>query len=185
MAEYIEKRKALLTKFTVTQESEYAKGWNDAIDAIVKNACDFTDVVEVVRCKDCQCWDKLDGYDYIGMCDYHLHTVYDDAFCSYGERREEMEYSFEFDKLRKNRVEVSFHKYGPASKNFGEGRVDALETAQLCIDAFRKDHNTEHLVDAANYLMFRFMFPLPGERFCSTSSAESVGTVGTPINLEK
>lgn len=100
-----------------------------------------------------------------------------------GEKK--MEYSVEFDKLRKNRVEVSFHKYGPASKNFGEGRVDALETAQLCIDAFRKDHNTEHLVDAANYLMFRFMFPLPGETFSPTSSAESVGTVGTPINLEK
>lgn len=57
------------------------------------------------------------------------------------------DYCEEFDRLRRNHVEVSFHKYGPAAKNFGEGRVDALETAQLCIDAFRKDHNTEHLVD--------------------------------------
>ena len=96
-----------------------------------------------------------------------------------------MEYSLEFDKLRKNRVEVSFHKYGPAAKNFGEGRVDALKTAQLCIDAFRKDHNTEHLVDAANYLMFRFMFPMPGENFTPTGTSGSVGTVGTPINMEK
>lgn len=96
-----------------------------------------------------------------------------------------MEYSEEFDRLRKNRVEVSFYKYGPARKNFGEGRVDALETAQLFLDAFRKDHNTEHLVDAANYLMFRYMFPLPGEYFRSTDSSESVGTVGTPINMEK
>ena len=39
------------------------------------------------------------------------------------------EYSVEFDRLRRNRVEVSYHKYGPARKNFGEGRVDALETA--------------------------------------------------------
>ena len=97
----------------------------------------------------------------------------------------EMEYSSEFDKLRKNRVEVSFHKYGPAYKNFGEGRVDAIETDQLCIDAFKKDHNTEHLVDAANYLMFRFMFPFPGEKFTPTGSEESVGTVGTPINMER
>ena len=59
-------------------------------------------------------------------------------------------YSDEFDRLRKNRVAVSYHKYGPARKNFGEGRVDALATAQLCLDAFRRDHNTEHLVDAAN-----------------------------------
>ncbi len=78
------------------------------------------------------------------------------------------EYSVEFDRLRRNRVEVSYHKYGPARKNFGEGRVDALETAQLCLDAFRRDHNTEHLVDAANYLMFRWMFPMPGEFFRAT-----------------
>lgn len=95
------------------------------------------------------------------------------------------DYCEEFDRLRRNRVEVSFHKYGPADKNFGEGRVDALETAQLCIDAFRKDHNTEHLVDAANYLMFRFRYPMPGEYFEATGSNGSVGTVGTPINMER
>ena len=85
------------------------------------------------------------------------------------------EYSEEFDRLRKNRVEVSFFKYGPAKKNFGEGRVDALETAKMCIEAF----------EAANYLMFLYMFPFPGEYFKATSSEESVGTYGTPINLER
>jgi len=95
------------------------------------------------------------------------------------------DYSLEFDRLRQNRVEVSAHKYGPARKNFGEGRVDALKTAELCLDAFKKDGNTEHLVDAANYLMFRFMYPLPGEEFRATGSSESVGTVGTPINMER
>lgn len=94
----------------------------------------------------------------------------------------ESEYSIEFDKLRKNRVEVSYFKYGPARKNFGEGRVDALATAELCIEAFKKDHNSEHLVDAANYLMFRYMYPMPGEYFKGTDS--SIGTVGTPINME-
>lgn len=96
-----------------------------------------------------------------------------------------MDYSAEFDALRKNRIEMSFFKYGPARKNFGEGRVDAIATAELCIAAFKKDHNTEHLVDAANYLMFRFMFPMPGEFFRATGDSESVGTVGTPINMEK
>lgn len=67
----------------------------------------------------------------------------------------------------------------------GGGRVDAVKTAELCIEAFKKDHNTEHLVDAANYLMFRFMFPYPGEFFKATGSEESVGTVGTPINMER
>lgn len=94
----------------------------------------------------------------------------------------ESEYSNEFDKLRKNRVEVSYYKYGPAQKNFGEGRVDAIATAELCIKAFKKDHNSEHLVDAANYLMFRYMYPMPGEYFKGTDS--SVGTVGIPVNME-
>ena len=95
------------------------------------------------------------------------------------------DYSEEFDRLRRNRVAVSYYKYGPASKNFGEGRVDALATAERCLDAFKRDHNTEHLVDAANYLMFRWMYPMPGEYFQSTDDSASVGTVGTPINMER
>ena len=38
------------------------------------------------------------------------------------------EYSDEFDRLRKNRVAVSYHKYGPAQKNFGEVRVGTVGT---------------------------------------------------------
>lgn len=95
------------------------------------------------------------------------------------------EYSDQFDKERKYRVEMSYHKYGPAINNFGEGRVDAIKTAELCLDAFRKDGNTEHLIDAANYLMFRYMYPMPGEYFKSTDSSGSVGTIGMPINMEK
>lgn len=85
------------------------------------------------------------------------------------------EYSDKFDKERKHRVEVSYYKYGPARDNFGAGRVDTLETAKLCIEAFEKDHNTEHLVDAANYLMFRFMYPFPGEYFQPTDSKIVLG----------
>lgn len=94
------------------------------------------------------------------------------------------DYSDEFDRLRKNRVELSRLKYGPARENFGSGRVDALATAELCIETFKKDKNTEHLVDAANYLMFRYMYPLPGESFSATDSSGSVGTVGVPVNME-
>lgn len=95
------------------------------------------------------------------------------------------EYSEQFDKERKHRIEVSYFKYGSARDNFASGRVDALATAELCLDAFKKDHNSEHLIDAANYLMFRFMYPMPGDHFTPTDSDGSVGTVGTPINLEK
>lgn len=94
------------------------------------------------------------------------------------------EYSEQFDKERKHRVEVSYYKYGSARDNFASGRVDAIKTAELCLDAFKKDGNTEHLIDAANYLMFRYKYPMPGEYFKATDSTGSVGTVGTPINME-
>lgn len=95
------------------------------------------------------------------------------------------EYSMEFDKERQHRVEVSYYKYRPAGDNFGGGRVDAIASAEMCIEAFKKDKNTEHLVDAANYLMFRFKYSYPDEYFKPTDSSDSVGTVGTPINFEK
>jgi hypothetical protein len=95
------------------------------------------------------------------------------------------EYSEQFDKERKYRVQLSFYKYGAARENFASGRVDALATAERCLDAFKKDKNTEHLVDAANYLMFRYMYPMPGEYFKATDSDGSVGTVGTPVKMER
>lgn len=95
------------------------------------------------------------------------------------------EYSKEFDEKRKSRVMVSFYKYGPAKKNFGEGRVDAIGSLELCLEKFKKTGNTEYLLDVANYAMFRYMFPMPGEFFKATDSKDSAGTVGTPINMEK
>lgn len=94
------------------------------------------------------------------------------------------EYSTEFDKLRQNRVQQSYYKYGPARKNFGEGRVDAIGSLELCLDKFKKTGNTEYLCDVANYAMFRFMYPMPGEFFKTTSDKESAGTIGTPVNME-
>lgn len=95
------------------------------------------------------------------------------------------EYSESFDQMRKNRVEVSYHKYGPARDNFGSGRVDAIGSLELCLEKFKKTKNTEYLLDVANYAMFRYMYPLPGEFFKTTDSSESAGTVGTPVNLER
>lgn len=95
------------------------------------------------------------------------------------------DYSLEFDNIRKKMVMTSHYKYGPARDNFASGRVDAIKTAELCLDVFKKDGNLEHLCDAANYLMFRFKYPMPGEEYKSTGSSDSVGTIGTPINMEK
>ena len=95
------------------------------------------------------------------------------------------EYSTRFDKIRKDMVVTSFYKYGPIRENYGSGRIDAIATAENCIEAFKKDGNTEHLADAANYLMFQFMYPLPGQEYRPTDSGHSVKPVGTPINEER
>lgn len=87
--------------------------------------------------------------------------------------------------MRKSRVEVSYYKYGAARDNFGAGRVDAIGSLELCLDKFRKTGNTEYLLDVANYAMFRYMYPMPGEFFKATDSKDSAGTVGTPIKLER
>ena len=92
------------------------------------------------------------------------------------------EYSERFDQLRKNRVETSFYKYGPAKKNFQTGNVQALPTMERCIEKYNSTANTEYLVDAANYLMFEFMYPQhPNAHFKSTDSKDSAGIVGISV----
>ena len=89
------------------------------------------------------------------------------------------DYSERFDKLRKNRVQVSYHKYGRAKKNFGTGNVNAVETLKLCLEKYQATGNTEYLCDVANYAMFEFMFPQhPKAHFRPTDSSESAGVVG-------
>lgn len=93
------------------------------------------------------------------------------------------EYSEEFDKLRKNRVETSYYKYGPARKNFATGNVQAIPTMELCIKKYQETGNREYLLDAANYLMFEYMFPQHSKaHFRATSSEESAGIVGMSVN---
>lgn len=92
------------------------------------------------------------------------------------------EYSDRFDQLRKNRVEVSFYKYGPARANFATGNVQALPTMEKCIEKYNSTGNTEYLLDAANYLMFEFMYPHHKKaHFRATDSKESAGIVGISV----
>lgn len=95
------------------------------------------------------------------------------------------EYCEEFDALRRTRMLQSYYKYGPAKLNYGEGRCDAVASAMNCIDTFHSTHNLEYLLDAANYLMLRYMYPMPDDFFRATSSEESAGIVGKPVNFEK
>lgn len=95
----------------------------------------------------------------------------------------EREYSKEVDRMRRNRVEVSFYKYGPASINFGEHLVNAKNSANMCIKKYEETKNKEYLLDAMNYLMFEFMYPsMEDVYFKATDSSESAGKDGVSIN---
>lgn len=88
----------------------------------------------------------------------------------------EEEYSERFDQLRANRVKTSYHKYGTAAVNFGQKLVDALESANMCVEKYKATGNTEYLCDAANYIMFEFMYPqVGGAYFKATESKDSAG----------
>nr|DAJ94532.1 MAG TPA: hypothetical protein [Bacteriophage sp.] len=88
------------------------------------------------------------------------------------------EYSERFDQLRRNRVKTSYYKYGPAKRNYQTGNVKALPTMERCIEKYNSTGNTEYLVDAANYLMFEFMYPQhPKAHFKATDNKDSAGIV--------
>ena len=92
------------------------------------------------------------------------------------------EYSDNFDELRQNRVAVSYYKYGTAKDNFGEKLVNAIGSCNLAIGKYMETKNTEYLCDAANYLMFEFMYPqLEGAYFKATGSSESAGIDGVSV----
>lgn len=84
----------------------------------------------------------------------------------------------------KNAMDVSYFKYGEARANFASGRVDALGSLDNCLIKFNKTKNTEYLQDAINYLLFRMMFPLPGDHYTPTDSDGSAGVDGIPISME-
>ena len=81
-------------------------------------------------------------------------------------------------------MDVSYYKYGPAKKNFAEGRVDAVKTIDNCLIKFNRTKNLEYLQDVINYALFRMLYPLPGDKFEITDSNESAGVVGTSVNME-
>ncbi len=90
-------------------------------------------------------------------------------------------YSERFDHLRQFRCAVSLHKYGSGARNFPD-KVDAIATMEQCIKKYKDTHNTEYLLDAANYLMFEFMYPKDKEaRFIPTDDNGSAGIVGMSI----
>lgn len=78
-----------------------------------------------------------------------------------------------------NRMGVSFFKYGKVKDAYPE-KVNALESMKLRLEKYAETGNTEHLIDAANYLMIEYMHPRRKDAyFKSTDSDGSPGRVKT------
>ena len=70
-----------MREYIVQYERKEADNPKDKCDL-----CNHAIVGEVVRCKDCK-HGQYDATHY--FCAEHGHKVYEDDFCSYGERRDE------------------------------------------------------------------------------------------------
>lgn len=69
------------------------------------------------------------------------------------------EYNDEFDTLRKNRMIVSFYKYGPVSTNYKNSYIKGIESLEKRLQMYKDTGNTEFLCDIANFAMIEFMYP--------------------------
>ena len=94
------------------------------------------------------------------------------------------EYSSDFDKKRKNRMIMSYYKYGPIKINYGDSRlVNSIDSLKVRLAKYEETGNTEFLADIANFAMIEYMHPQhPNAHFKATDSDESPGLVGMSIN---
>ena len=89
-----------------------------------------------------------------------------------------MDYSEEFDTLRKNRMVVSHHKYGRCKDTYPE-LAQAYKCIEQRLQLYLETGNTEYLVDVANFAMIEFMHPaVPGAYFKAEDSDKSPGLAG-------
>ena len=89
MPEYIE-REAILKHTTSVEVGAFSE-WDVVKVEHIKNA-PTVDAVEVVRCSECKHFCPYEGEEHKGDCAELVgleSCVYEDDFCSYGERRSE------------------------------------------------------------------------------------------------
>ncbi len=87
------------------------------------------------------------------------------------------EFSDTFVDYMKNRMAVSFHKYGKVSDAYPH-KVDALESLLQRLNKYKDTGNTEWLVDVGNFAMIEFMYPRHSNaHFQGTDSNESPGRI--------
>ena len=98
----------------------------------------------------------------------------------FGNREEilKRDFSLSFIEKMKNAIEMSFYKYGWASKTYPE-----LAQAHKCIkqrlEEYEKTHNKEFLVDVANFAMLEYLYPsFSDAKYIPTDSDKSCGLAG-------
>lgn len=78
----------------------------------------------------------------------------------------------------KEAIEMSHYKYGYVSKTYPE-LAQAYKCIQERLDLYLKTHNTEYLVDVANFAMIEFMCPaFKDSKYNPTDSGQSPGLAG-------
>ena len=88
------------------------------------------------------------------------------------------EYSVKFDQLRKNRMIVSYHKYGPLRENYGNRLVSAIDNLEKRLQLYKETGNTEYLADVSNFAMIEFMHPQhPQAHYNDLSESPGLGSV--------
>ena len=78
----------------------------------------------------------------------------------------------------KNSIEMSYYKYGNASKTYPE-LAQAYKCIQERLDLYIKTKNKDYLIDIANFAMLEFMFPsFKDARYEPGDSDKSPGLAG-------
>lgn len=87
----------------------------------------------------------------------------------------ETEFSEPFVDGMKDRMVVSYYKYGPVAEGFPH-KVNAISSLMDRLQAYADTGNTEYLMDVANFAMIEFMLPAhPQAHFKPTDSDGSTG----------
>lgn len=81
----------------------------------------------------------------------------------------------------KNAMMMSFFKHqdkrGNGNINPFVGKI-SIDMLQKELEMFKKDGNTEHMVNIANYAMCRYIFPQGEEKYEPTDSDKSAFNIG-------
>jgi hypothetical protein len=85
------------------------------------------------------------------------------------------EFSEPFVEGMRNRMVVSFYKYGPVAEAYPH-KVNAVASLNDRLRKYAETKNTEFLIDAANFAMIEFMHPsVEGAFFAGTDDDQSPG----------